>query len=75
MPSINFFDCMCFKTLRKYFTGKSTEADGKIQSREMESEKKHHIAQLVVFARWDLVNTITNHLIEAFPKLYEEAKK
>jgi len=38
MPSINFFDCMRFKTLRKYFTGKSTEADGKIQSREMEKD-------------------------------------
>ncbi len=37
MISIGFFDCMCFKTLRKYFKGEHTRKNGKIQSREMET--------------------------------------
>lgn len=40
MVSIYFFDCMCFKVLRKHFKGKDTGEDGKIQSREMEKAIK-----------------------------------
>ena len=36
MVSIDFFDCMCFKALKKYFKGESTRKDGKVQSKEME---------------------------------------
>jgi len=35
MASIDFFDCMCFKALKKYFKGESTRK-GKVQSKEME---------------------------------------
>ncbi|GAF70468.1 unnamed protein product [marine sediment metagenome] len=40
MVSIYFFDCMCFKALRKYFKVKKTGEAGKIQSREMEKAIK-----------------------------------
>ena len=36
MISIDFFDCMCIKSLRKYFKKEKTGEDGKIQSKEME---------------------------------------
>ncbi len=37
MISIGFFDCMCFAALKKYFKGKQTQKNGKVQSREMET--------------------------------------
>ncbi len=40
MVSIYFFDCMCFKALRKHFKEKDTGEDGMIQSREMENAIK-----------------------------------
>lgn len=36
MISIDFFDCMCIKSLRKYFKKGKIGEGGKVQSKEME---------------------------------------
>jgi len=36
MISNTFFDCMCIKSLRKYFKKNKIGEDGKVQSKEME---------------------------------------
>ena len=41
--------------------------------KKIEHERKFEIAQTIVFAKWDLINTIPE-LIKAFPILAKEAK-
>ena len=35
MISIDFFDCMCIKSLRKYFKKEKTGEGGKVQSKDI----------------------------------------